>query len=443
MVPPNDERAEGGATAGPSSAPSAGSSSTARMDRPSVLRAWRAALDLLNEWEATVLQVRFGVDGGRVRRLPEAARQLGVRPQDLAASEQAALLKLDQAAPTRALAIHLADLREAVDGGTYVPPPPPPRPAQRPPEMRRFEPRPYDSRSQEPRRQDDRAYHSGPPRSFEPRVEPRFVQPPPRSSPPRQGYGGEPFRGPRGPYDRSRPPHAQRPPAPQRPAPPPPPPEPPPRVIPAELAPWAPALLLITERETEVVVLRAGLRSAECPSIAAIARMLGVTRKRAYELHEHALVKLARKPAGAALLRRLQEVANATSEGREVPPLVVPPLPEVPPSPPSLPPQASAPPRSAAPPAALARAVSAPAQRYEKPAPSEPAPDGPEQRVVVRSTSDHDEAVEAVDEALLALRTAAEECRGGTYERLVAPLLELARVVERGANELRAHGPAI
>ncbi len=430
MVPPNDERAEGGAAAGPSPDPSAGSSSTARLDRPSVLRAWRAALDLLNEWEATVLQVRFGVDGGRPRRLPDAARHLGVRPHDLALSEQGALRKLDQAAPTRALAIHLADLREAVDGGTFVPPPPPPPPAQRPPDMRRFEPRPY-----EPRRQEDRGYRSGPPGSFEPRVEPRFVQPPPRSRPPGQGYREEPVRGPRGPYERGRPPYAQRPPQRERPAPPPPPPpppEPPPRVIPADLAPWGPALLLITERETEVVVLRAGLRSPECPTIASIARMLGVTRKRAYELHEHALVKLSRKPAGAALLRRLQEVANATSEGREVPPLVVPPLPEGPPPTPTpslAAPQAPASVRQGTPPPALARAVST--------------PPAPEQTVVVRSTSDHDEAVEAVEEALLALRTAAEECRGGTYERLVAPLLELARVVERGASDLRAQGPVI
>ncbi|MBL8896201.1 MAG: hypothetical protein JNM84_01175 [Planctomycetes bacterium] len=444
MVPPNDERADGGSTADAPSTPSARSSSNPTLDRPSVLRAWRAALDLLNEWEATVLQVRFGIDGGRPRRLPDAARQLGVRPQDFSGVEQKALQKLDQAPPTRPLAIHLANLREDLDRGNFAPPPPPP------PEAR------------------------GPlvPRGFQPSMEPRFIEaPPPRRDPrprddrfpPRERFDDRPRfddrRPPRrdGPWrdERPRPPRATTPPPPP---PPPPPPEPEPRVIPPELAPWTDALMLLTERETEVVALRAGLRDQVCPSIAAIARTLGVTRKRAYELHEHAVERLKKKPAGTELARRLEEVARASEEGRPIPPLVIPPMPEIPvlsappvataPTPPPVrsapvvpPPSAArpaaAPPAAAAPPP-LARGVSSPTRR----AAPQPEPEiEPEQVIVVRSNSDHDEAVAAVEEALAELRFAAEECKDGPYERLVAPLTELARVVERGAAELRSSGP--
>jgi hypothetical protein len=465
VVPPNDERADGGSAAEGPSAASARSSSTPTLDRAGVLRAWRAALDLLNEWEATVLQVRFGIDGGRPRRLPEAARHLGVRPQNFAEVEQHALRKLDLAPPTRPLAIHLANLREDLDRGGFAPPPPP---AARGPMV---------------------------PRGFQPSMEPGFVQPPPPRSMPRPMDRPRDDRFPprerfdergrfddrrrfdeRRPYDDRRPPRREGPPRDVRPPraatppppPPPPPPEPPPRVIPPDLAPWTDALLLLTERETEVVVLRAGLRQPECPSIASIAKTLGVTRKRAYQLHEHAAERLRRKPAGAQLAQRLEEVARASVDGRPIPPLVVPPMPVAPPSaaliaPPPPPPAnaaplapapAPAPSRPMVPPPHLARAVATPpparraAPRPEpqpQPQPQsqpQPQPEAePEQVVVVRSNSDHDEAVAAVEEALSALRFAAEECRDGAYERLVEPLNELARLVERGAAELRGSGP--
>ncbi|MBK9385875.1 MAG: hypothetical protein IPN34_13780 [Planctomycetes bacterium] len=413
-----------------------------------MLRAWRAALDLLNEWEATVLQVRFGIDGGRPRRLPEAARQLGVRPQNFAEVEQHALRKLDQAPPTRPLAIHLANLREEVDRGDFAPPPPS---AARGPVAAR---------------------------GFQPSMEPGFVQPPPLRSaprpmdrprddrqPPRERFDERPRYDDRGRFDDRRPPRHEGPPRDRNPPraamPPPPPPQPPPmpppRVIPPDLAPWTYALLLLTERETDVVVLRAGLRQPECPSISSIAKTLGITRKRAYELHEHAVERLQRKPAGALLAQRLEEVARASEEGRPIPPLVVPPMPAAPLPVPSVAPASAttqaptarrppAPPLEAArpsvPPPPPERAVaSAPPVRRSTARPEREPEQVPEQLIVVRSNSDHDEAVAAVEEALAALRFAAEECRDGMYERLVEPLTELARVVERGAAELRGSGP--